>query len=313
MLASRLWLLLLTEVTLYSLGGVVIWLQEGVVSEWLLALALSIALASRALVVLVTFFLSELNRADRPEHMKIGIFAVLRLCTAEFFALLVLYSWLQPFERCWRRELRADETGIILPVLFIHGFLCNGGFWWSLRRYLYAHSCEHLYWLNLEPLFGDIEQFANQIHERIESLCDVAGVEQVILVGHSMGGLAGRAYLRSWGHKRRVIKLVTLGTPHHGTVLGRFLKGTNVCQMRQLSPWLRGLNESEAIPTPTVSLYSYHDNIVAPQDSSNLTRAENIPLVGIGHLEMAFSKRIAELVHREIIEIRETNRLTTRR
>ena len=305
MLALRLWLLLLAEATLYGMGGVVLWLQAGIALEWLFMLAIGVALALRALIVLVTFSVSELHSADRPQHLRIGIGAGLRLFVAEFLALLALYSWFQPLEKCLRRELRARVAHGVIPVLVIHGFLCNGGFWWSLRRYLNKHDCQDLYWLNLEPLFGDIEQFARQVHERIEYLCNAAGVEQVVVVGHSMGGLAARAYLRDWGNRNRVAKLVTLGTPHHGTVLSRFLKGANVFQMRQLSTWLASLNETATCAIPTVSIYSYHDNIVAPQDSSKLVYGENIPVAGIGHLEMAFSRRIAELVRREIVDVRQ--------
>ena len=310
MLALRLWLLLLVEMTLYSLGGIVLWRQTDIASGWLFILAIGVAFALRAAVVLLTFFLSGLNSIDRPHHIRIAGSAALRLFLAEYFALLALYSWFQPLEKCLRRESGENEAGVAIPVLFIHGFLCNGGFWWSLRRYLTARGCHGLYWLNLEPLFGDIERFAKQIHLRIEAICDAVGAEQVILVGHSMGGLAARAYLRNWGDRNRVAKLVTLGTPHHGTALGRFLKGANVSQMRRLNPWLGDLNETAMGATPTVSIYSYHDNIVAPQDSPRLTYGENIPLAGIGHLEMAFSKRIAEFVCREIVDVRQTGRLT---
>jgi hypothetical protein len=39
---------------------------------------------------------------------------------------------------------------------------------------------------------------------------------------------------------------------------------------------------------------------VAPQDSSVLAGAKNVPLRGIGHLSLLFSKRVAALVDAEL-------------
>jgi pimeloyl-ACP methyl ester carboxylesterase len=52
------------------------------------------------------------------------------------------------------------------------------------------------------------------------------GVESVALVGHSMGGLFSRAAIRErGGDSPRVERLVTLGTPWDGSVLGDLLDG----------------------------------------------------------------------------------------
>lgn len=53
-----------------------------------------------------------------------------------------------------------------------------------------------------------------------------AGLESVALVGHSMGGLFSRAAIRELGTDGpRVERLVTLGTPWDGSVLGDLLDG----------------------------------------------------------------------------------------
>lgn len=58
---------------------------------------------------------------------------------------------------------------------------------------------------------------ASRLRETIESL--TATNEKVHVVGHSMGGLLGRAYLESSGNQNRISKLLTVGTPHAGTPL----------------------------------------------------------------------------------------------
>ena len=49
----------------------------------------------------------------------------------------------------------------------------------------------------------------------IDAIIAKTNAEKVILVGHSMGGLAAREYLRNYFHNN-VAKLVTIGTPHGG-------------------------------------------------------------------------------------------------
>jgi hypothetical protein len=44
--------------------------------------------------------------------------------------------------------------------------------------------------------------------------------EEIVIVGHSLGGLVGRNYLKQYKPVRN-IKLVTIGTPHNGSVVGK--------------------------------------------------------------------------------------------
>lgn len=65
---------------------------------------------------------------------------------------------------------------------------------------------------------------AEAIGIAIDEVLDATGVEKVILLGHSMGGVACRAYLQNDEHwqtnHHRVAKLVTSGSPHVGFELG---------------------------------------------------------------------------------------------
>jgi triacylglycerol esterase/lipase EstA (alpha/beta hydrolase family) len=110
-----------------------------------------------------------------------------------------------------------------------------------------------------------------------------------------MGGLVMRAYLRKHG-SARVAKLVTLGSPHHGSRHAWLALGINGRQMRPGSDWLRGLADAEggALGVPVVSIYSCHDDMVSPVSSSRLEGALNVPIPGVGHLSLAFSRRVRE-------------------
>lgn len=73
------------------------------------------------------------------------------------------------------------------------------------------------------------------IKDAIRHVMDVTGSEKVILIGHSMGGLAAREYIQNVSNwqsdgRHHVAKLFTIGTPHGGSNLtgavlaGYFLK-----------------------------------------------------------------------------------------
>ena len=70
-----------------------------------------------------------------------------------------------------------------------------------------------------------VDRYPESVHAAVERLRRATGAERVTLVCHSMGGLVARAYLRAHGH-HAVARVVTIDTPHHGTLFARFGKGT---------------------------------------------------------------------------------------
>src|SRR4029079_10856676 len=118
-------------------------------------------------------------------------------------------------------------------------------------------------------------------------------------VGHSMGGLVARAYLRRYGGAK-VRRVITIGTPHRGSVQAYMFPGTSLAQMRPGNAWLSKLGTQSGIAEPRiVSLWSWHDTMVTPQTSSVLERAENVALMGIGHNALLSDRRVQARVAAE--------------
>lgn len=212
----------------------------------------------------------------------------------EWLAFLALYVVIQPFERAWMGDDAVERIAPgHVPVLLIHGYMCNRGIWWWLRRKLRAKSLI-IGTINLEPPYEQIDILADQLHDRIETLCSDTEATRVALVSHSMGGLVARAYLRKYG-SARVARLVTLACPHHGTYIARYGIGQNAREMEPDSTWMQNLQLSEP-GAPTLCIWSPADNFIAPQDSGRLAKARDKMVPGLGHLTELFSPAVLNIL-----------------
>jgi triacylglycerol esterase/lipase EstA (alpha/beta hydrolase family) len=247
------------------------------------------------------FCLSWIYRSETPQHHRLGWIAAARLFLTEYCASMVTSSWTMGF--CTFRDWYGEAD--VPQVLLVHGYGCNSGYWHFMSRALRRAGISH-HAIDLEPVLAGIDQFVPALHERIEEICRGTGHEKLVIVGHSMGGLVARAYLRDHG-AGRVARVITLGTPHSGTGLARFGAGRNSLQMRwtgsaaegRCSAWLARLarREDPAARALFVSIYSHQDNIVSPQLSSCLPGAVNIEFNGIGHVALG----LHPAVQREVI------------
>ena len=291
MTARQLRWLLLCELLLYSLLGVWLASRAGWTPLQAAGFGLAVFLGLRLFLVSMTFGLMLAGSSVVPEKLRIGPIDALRMVFQEYAALILLFTAIQPFESFWLGPDRLNKlSGERLPLLLIHGYQCNRAFWFWLRPRLEAAGwtvATH----SMEPAWTEIDNYAEGIARRIDEVLTATGAPQVILIGHSMGGLACRTYLRTHG-KGKVARLITLGSVHHGTRLARLGIGSNARQMRIGNPWLVALGATEAVPLPqgSVSIYSHHDNYVFPQEtSSRLEGATNVAISGVSHLGMAFS------------------------
>jgi triacylglycerol lipase len=253
------------------------------------------------------FFLSSRYRSKTPDAYRLNWRQACKLFFEEFRATMTTSSFTMPFHAFTKRV--ADNPSA-LPVLLIHGYGCNSGYWHAMSKTLMQAQITH-YAISMEPITGGIDDYVKVVHEAVEAVCKETGSGKIIIVAHSMGGLAARAYLRDHG-SARIARGITLGTPHHGTGVARFGVGMNCRQMHWTadagqgvsSEWLRRLAASENKDDYKilVSIYSHHDNIISPQTSSFLPGAANIEFFGIGHVALAFNPAVQARVVAEIRE-----------
>jgi pimeloyl-ACP methyl ester carboxylesterase len=201
---------------------------------------------------------------------------------------------------CWRQPFRSNQIPDSLApslhgkrgVVFIHGFVCNRGFWTPWLRELKARG--HAFAaVNLEPVFGSIDDYTPVVDEAVERVTQTTGMPPV-LVCHSMGGLAARGWLRTLQADDRVFHVVTIGTPHRGTWLGQFSRVSNGSQMWLKSQWLGELGKyaTEKRHASFTCWYSNCDNIVFPASTATLPGADNRHVPGVAHVCLGFHPEV---------------------
>ena len=278
----------------------------GVIGSWALALgaALLLVVLVRAAISANNFLMTARHASPTPDGFKLGLAGQARLFGGEFMASMLHSSWFMARATPCQR-IFDDARGA--PVLLLHGYGCNSGYWAHLTPLLAAERISHAT-VDLEPVLGAIDDYVPLVAHALDALCTKTNAGQVIIVAHSMGGLVARAYLRQHG-AARVAHVFTLGTPHHGTRLANKGIGRNAAQMRRgagsdapESAWLRELAAGESAATRALitSLYTHHDNIVAPQTSSELPGARSIEFGGVGHVALGRSRTVLTCLMREI-------------
>jgi len=202
---------------------------------------------------------------------------------------------------CWRQPFRSRAVPDWLParestgrrgVLLVHGFVCNRGLWNPWMRRLREHGTPYLA-INLEPVFGSIDRYAETIEAAVQRLAAATG-RPPLIVAHSMGGLAVRTWLVRYAADGRIDRIITVATPHAGTWLARFSFSLNGSEMRRDGRWLNVLRRQESPRRYArfTCFYSHCDNIVFPASTATLPGADNRHVPGSAHVDLLFQPEV---------------------
>jgi predicted alpha/beta hydrolase family esterase len=267
---------------------------------WLAPAFVVLVLIGYASVLAIEFAWLTTSYVD-GDHSRPTVAQLTHAWQLEVMAAPRVFLWRQPFR--WRSEpdhLPAGAHGR-RGVLLIHGFFCNRGLWNRWLRQLRRLDIPCVA-VSLEPVFGSIDDYRQTIATAVVELQRVTGVAPVI-VAHSMGGLAARAWLAAQPDAP-LHRLVTIASPHAGTRLGAHGRGSNIRQMRVGSEWLARLAASETPATRArfTCFWSHCDNIVFPTRSATLAGADNRHLPVTPHVQMVEHPAVFDEVVRRVGE-----------
>ena len=163
------------------------------------------------------------------------------------------------------------------PILFVHGINSDASTWNAMRNELVARgfvngktlvkgggsaSSADFYTCSFSNKMGDWFQEGPELKEFIDRILSRIPFEKkppVVLVAHSMGGLASRAYLQGNAGispqeaAARVGALVTIGTPHRGSFMAQLHHSESVLKVlaREVLGGEKGI-EALAVTSPQI-------------------------------------------------------------
>ncbi len=209
--------------------------------------------------------------------------ALARAWALEVVATERSFAWRQP----WRTNAESDHlpAEARAAVLLVHGFSCNRAFWNHWMRRLRAQGGVAFIAPSLEPAFGDIDDYAEPIEAAVQRLRAITG-RMPVIVCHSMGGVAVRAWWRRHAGPEAP-HVVTLGTPHGGSLLAALSPAFNARQMRWQCDWMRDLP-----PLPHVdSIWTPCDQMVIPAPTAVQPGSTAYRVDAVGHVGLVSDPR----------------------
>jgi triacylglycerol esterase/lipase EstA (alpha/beta hydrolase family) len=271
------------------------WITIHVAPRWtllgMLVAALALPLAS---AVLADIYSCTVSRAEEPASLW------WRSLFGESLAGIRVFLLRQPWAFSAPRIQPALGGQSSIPVVLVHGYVCNHRLWDAITPALRAQGHSVLA-VNLEPVFTSIDDYAPLLEQALQTLRQHTGQDQVALVGHSMGGVAIRAWMRRYG-TAHVARAITLGTPHVGTQINALVSTPNALQMAWHSPWLQDLAASETDATRSLFriALSPQDNIVYPQRAQTLPGVAATVFEGLGHVQLCVTPKVTQWVCSEL-------------
>ena len=206
-----------------------------------------------------------------------------------------------PLSPLRRSLVVTDPEAAGTPILLIHGIMDNRSVFTVFRRALHRRGFGVVHAVNYGLFTGDLRDAARELHDHVERLCEATGADKVHIVGHSLGGVIARYFVQRMGGSARVDTLVTLGSPHAGT-LGAYLIPTALGrQLRPGSPLLTELDEpAPGCTTRFLVVWSRMDQMVVPQRNARLQRPDldvaQLELRDVGHLALPVHGRVVRWV-----------------
>lgn len=186
------------------------------------------------------------------------------------------------------------------PILLVHGYLHDSSAWVYMKKKLGSKGFGPIYTLNLNHPFLSICSYGELIGKKAEEIALETGRRDLVLIGHSMGGLVSCWYATKIAPPETVTDVITIGSPLGGTYMAYIAAGANGKEMRLGSSFVRELQKRIE---ENDKIHFYHigtktDQLVVPSSSSWIGqhRERQFVLDDIGHVTLLFSSRVLKKI-----------------
>jgi pimeloyl-ACP methyl ester carboxylesterase len=206
-----------------------------------------------------------------------------------------------PLPPVHRSLVVTDVEAAGTPILLLHGIMDNRSVFTVFRRSLRRRGFGVVHAVNYSVFTEDIRTAAHRLHQQVDQVRELAGAERIHIVGHSLGGMIARYYVQRMGGSAAVDTLVTLGSPHGGTLAAHLLPTPLARQLRPGSDVIAELEQpAPGCDTRFLVVWSRMDQMVLPQRNGRLRHPdleiEELEIRDVGHLALPIDPRTVHWV-----------------
>jgi len=197
------------------------------------------------------------------------------------------------------------------PILLLHGFASSPGALGPLERGLRSLTGRPIQRVAISPGLDDLRDSAHRVEAVLGEYARHCPLDQVDVVGHSMGGLVATYLLKRIDRGQRIRNVVTLGTPHRGSAApaaGVMVLGPISRALWQILPESALIEELKWLPLPNgcqlVSIAGGDDALV-PEHNARLAELpghRNVRVSGASHWGLLFSRPVLEQVSASLLD-----------
>lgn len=129
------------------------------------------------------------------------------------------------------------------------------------------------------------EHIQEQIDDKITDLEQKYTSDEVVLIGHSMGGLTARYFIEEMGYEDKVDRMITFGTPHQGTGVAEPFAPVfdGAKDLSRESEFIEQINQNGVSDeVDYLNIYTQDDPLIVPYENANLPEAGNTENIEIG-------------------------------
>ncbi len=262
----------------------------------LIAVLLAVPISITLWIVASHLIFARYHRRRGLVLRPVGLAGTLRYYRRLLIATLIVTWWTARFAgRGGLRRPIAEVSGT--PVLCVHGFFRNASCMWGIQRCLIGRGRPTLA-VSMGLPFRPIERYTPPLAAALRELIVAFPGKRIDVVAHSMGGVVLRLVLSQNPDLAAAVgRVVTLGSPHRGTVVARG-PAPEVRQLVPGSPFLESLPDfSVSVPDAEVTtVAAERDFIVYPKSSSHLPGVREVDLANANHQSLLTDGAVQELV-----------------
>ncbi len=184
------------------------------------------------------------------------------------------------------------------PILLVHGYLYSSSIWFLFKKRLEALGFGPIYTIDLTPPFSPLAAYAKQLEKKAEQIQKETKKKELILIGHSMGGLVCALYATEFAPPNTITDIITIASPFFGTSMADMGIGKNAKEMCLGSPTLREIREkiAESKGIRFFHIATKTDLVVIPSSSEIYPNHRSHCFRDLGHMSLLFSKKVVDQV-----------------